>query len=273
MKRLLLSFAIIVLLIAALPTLAQEATATPEPPDCPVFEGDSAEVRTSYYMGEGIGYFTSSQFGAANRSFTCVIAVVDPGYVPAYMMRAATYVQQRDYERAIEDYSEAIERQPDLLAAYNNRGIVYAATLDYEKAAADFDRVLEISEDSILGHNNRSVIYAIEGDYEQAIAMLQRAIDISGIDDIYDTLTDPDRPSDAQRPEYDPLNARAYALLGIVYSAQSLDNYQKYIFLTGGGDGRIQAAAGALESRFTFETRLDDGTWLLTASFSPTGQE
>lgn len=273
MKRFLLSFVLLALTVTAIPVFAQEATATPEPPpDCPVFEGDSAEVRTSYYMGEGIGYFTSSQFGAAVESFTCVIAVVDPDYVPAYMMRATTYVQQRDYESALEDYSEAIERQPDLLAAYNNRGIVYAAILDYEKASVDFDQVLELDAESILGHNNRSVIYAIEGDYESAITLLQQAIELSGIEGIYETLTDPDRPAEAERPEYDFLDARAYALLGIVYSAQSLENYQKYIFLTGGGDGRIQAAAGALESRFTFETRLDDGTWLLTANFSPTGE-
>jgi len=265
---------IAVVLLIGVPALAQEVTPTPEPPpDCPVFEGQPQDVRTSYYMGEGIAYFSSNQLFSAAESFTCVVEVVDPQYVPAYMMRAVVLVQQRSYEDAIEDYTRVIELQPDLLAAYNNRGIIYAAMLDYEKATADFDKVLDMDENSILGLNNRSVIYAIQRDYPNAIAILQKAIDISGIADVYTRLTDPDRPSDAPAIEYDRLDARAYALLGIVYSAQALDNFQKYLYLSGGSaDGRIQAAAGALESRFTFETRLDDGTWLLVAAFSPTDE-
>jgi tetratricopeptide (TPR) repeat protein len=259
------------LLISVMPALAQEVTPTPEPPpDCPVFEDQSQEVRTSYYMGEGIAYFSSNQLFEAELSFSCVVEVIDPQYVPAYMMRATVLVQQRAYEDAIEDYTSVIALQPDLLAAYNNRGIIYAAQLDYEKAAEDFDQVLEMDETSVLGLNNRGVIYTIEGDYANAIATFQKAIDTSGIADVYTRLTDPDRPADAPEIEYERLDARAYALLGIVYSAQALDNFQTYLYLSGGSaDGRIQSAAGALESRFTFETRLDDGTWLLVANFSP----
>jgi len=273
-KRLPLLLLIIALFLASVPALAQEATPIPEPPpDCPVFEDQSQDVRTSYYMGEGIAYFSANQLFEAELSFSCVVEVINPQYVPAYMMRATVLVQQRDYENAIDDYTRAIQLQPDLLAAYNNRGIVYAAQLDYEKATADFDEVLERDGNSILGLNNRAVIYAIQRDYSNAIAALQKAVDVSGIADVFARLTDPARPADAPPIEYDRLDARAYALLGIVYSAQALDNFQHYLYLTGGSaDGRIQSAAGALESRFTFETRLDDGTWLLVAAFSPTAE-
>lgn len=267
--------------LLTIPVAAQDATPTPvpvptatlePPPNCPVLQGESQDSRTSYYMGEGVGYMTSGLLSDAIFSFTCVIRVVNADYVPAYMMRAAAYVRRQEFEKAIQDYTRASQLDPNLLSAFNNRGIVYTALTDYDRAQRDFDKVLELDADSILGLNNRSVLYAIRGDYDTAIELLQKAIDISGIEGVYAQLTDPQRASDAPPIEYDTLNARAYALLGVMYSARALDNYQKYLFLTrGNGDARIQSAAGALESQFTFEMRLDSGTWLLVADYSLQG--
>ncbi|MBZ0288311.1 MAG: tetratricopeptide repeat protein [Anaerolineae bacterium] len=274
---LLLLVTLLLVLVMSVPVGAQDATATPiptptatlePPPRCPSFEGEATDVRTSYYMGEGYGFFTSGLLSDSILSFTCVIRVVNPDYVPAYMIRGAAYVRRQEYDRAIQDYTRAIQLQPDLLGAYNNRGIVYAAILDYDRAERDFDQVLELDPQSILGLNNRAVLHAVRGDYDSAISLLQKAIDISGIENVYAQLTDPDRPADATPVPYDRLDARAYALLGVVYSARALNNYNKYLYLAGGsGDARIQNAAGALQSQFTFDLRLDDGTWLLVADF------
>jgi tetratricopeptide (TPR) repeat protein len=284
-KRLFLCLLLLIVasisMMLSIPVGAQDATPTPQPtitptleppPHCPSFEGQATDVRTSYYMGEGYGFFTSGLLSDAVLSFTCVIRVVNPDYVPAYMMRGAAYVRQQQYDRAVQDYTRAVQLQPDLLSAYNNRGIVYVATLDYDRAQRDFDKVLELGPESILGLNNRAVLYAVRGDFDNAISLLQKAIDISGIEGIYAQLTDPERPAEATPIPYDRLDARAFALLGVVHSARALDNYNKYLYLTGGsGDARIQNAAGALQSQFTFDLRLDDGTWLLVADFSPEG--
>ena len=53
-------------------------------------------------------------------------------------------------------------------------------------------------------------------------------------------------------------------------SLKALQNYEDYITLTrSGADSRITSAAGMLESQFTFELRLDDGSWLLQANYDP----
>lgn len=281
LKRLILCLLFITtsLMMLSIPVAAQEATPTPmpaatlePPPNCPAFEGESTDVRTSYYMGEGYGFFSSGLLSDAILSFTCVIRVVNPDYVPAYMMRGAAYVRQQQYDRAIQDYTQATQRQPDLLSAYNNRGIVYAAMLDYDRAERDFNQVLALEPQSILGLNNRAVLYAVRGDFDMAIDLLQQAVDISGIESVYARLSDPERPADAPPIPFDRVDARAYALLGVMYSARALENYNKYLFLTGGGgDARIENAAGSLQSQFTFDLRLDDGTWLLVADFSLEG--
>src|ERR1051325_7900897 len=110
----------------ATPTPAPTITATLEPPpNCPVLQNESKDIRTSYYMGKGYGFMTSGLLSDAILSFTCVIRVVDSSYVPAYMMRGAAYVRQQEYDRAIQDYTRASQLDPNLLGAFNNRGIVY----------------------------------------------------------------------------------------------------------------------------------------------------
>lgn len=265
-KRSIIFFILIAILVAALPVLAQDEDE--EELICPNFEGDSADVRTSYYMGEGAAFFNSGQLNSALHSFSCIIEQVNGSYIPAYMHRAAVHAARRDYESAIDDYTRAIGLDSSLVPAYNNRGVMYAALREYEDAIDDFSTVLDLDADYIDAYNNRAVIYTIVGEFELAIGDLETAISRSGIDDVVTNLTRPDRPQDEPRPEYNPAHAQSYALLGIVYSAYSLDNYENYILLRGGSaDRRIQAAAGALESRFSFELRLDDGTWLLVAQF------
>jgi tetratricopeptide (TPR) repeat protein len=258
-------------ILAALLTLPMLVLAQEEEPEliCEAFPDSSADIRTSYYMGEGAAFFSSGQLVRAIDSFSCVIEQINGDYIDAYTSRAIVYTARRDYEEAIEDYTRAIELDANLLAAHNNRGIVYVAIVEYENALADFNKVLDLDSSNVLALNNRGIVHAINGDYDLAIADFQQAIELSNIDNVVATLTDPNRTSDAPRPEYNLDDAQSYALLGIVYSAQALDNYNNYLLLTGSqGDARVQSAAGALESRFTFDLRLDDGTWLLTADFT-----
>ena len=43
----------------------------------------------------------------------------------AYSNRGATYEKKGNFDNAIEDFTTAIEHQPDYAQAYNNRGIAY----------------------------------------------------------------------------------------------------------------------------------------------------
>lgn len=256
-------------------TLAQDATATPAPEEtpellnCPTLEGSDRAVRTGYYLGEGEAYFASGQIDPAIYSFSCAIQI-DVQYVPAYMSRAAAYAQLRDYEAGIADYTRALQRNATLIPALNNRGILYTAMREYDEALEDFNEVLRVDANYTAGTINRGIVYALRGEYQSAIQDLEDAISAGGLEAVLTDLRDPERPENQPTPVYDPNDAQAYAILGIIYSAYALDNYRDYLFLTAPrSDQRIQSAAGALESRFSFELRLDDGTWLLVADFVP----
>ncbi|MDQ7028042.1 MAG: hypothetical protein Q9P44_21070 [Anaerolineae bacterium] len=96
-----------------------------------------------------------------------------------------------------------------------------------------------------------------------------QVIDIANLDAVITDLQDPERDPEAPAPEFNRVAIDAYALLGIIHSQRAVEAYDAYLFLAGGrADSRIQSAAGALESRFEFELRFDDGSWFLSANLA-----
>jgi tetratricopeptide (TPR) repeat protein len=49
------------------------------------------------------------------------------------------------YDLALKDYTRAIALKPDYASAFVNRGMCYFATNQYKEAAQDFTRALELN--------------------------------------------------------------------------------------------------------------------------------
>ena len=82
-----------------------------------------------------------------------------------YINRGNAYVIKRDYDRAISDYSLAIELHPlerdDEGLAYYNRTSVYILNGDNDKAIADYKKALEFrltpQQLAVAHHNLRQL--------------------------------------------------------------------------------------------------------------------
>jgi tetratricopeptide (TPR) repeat protein len=68
----------------------------------------------------------------------------NPADVTAYFNRGAAYELSGDIDRAIADYTKAIELAPDNAAAYDNRGRAYARKGDYTRSVADVLKAKEL---------------------------------------------------------------------------------------------------------------------------------
>jgi len=80
-----------------------------------------------------------------------------PDYAEAYNDRAFAYYLKGDFERAIADYTRAIELRPNYPKAYNSRGVVYmAGGYGAAKSVPDFDRAIELKPDFRYAYINRA---------------------------------------------------------------------------------------------------------------------
>ena len=59
-----------------------------------------------------------------------------------------------DYDKAIADYTKAIELNPDYAEAYYNRGLAYSRKDEDDKSDADFKKFTEIIERRRKNHEN-----------------------------------------------------------------------------------------------------------------------
>lgn len=255
---------VLVLGVLALPVAAQGNTIR-----CTSFTGSPNAERITYYMGEGFGFMRARQFNSAVTSYSCVIQL-DESYIGAYNQRAVAFTMMQDYENALEDYDRALSIDSGSLASLNNRAIVHAAMRNYDNALTDLNSALSLNADYTNALINRGVIHAIQANYPAAITDLERAISVSNIDDALAARL----RGNSTIPAHNSAHAQAYAILGIVYSGFALENYNNYLVLRGNlADQRVQSAASALDARFNFDLRLDNGSWLLMADLTPSGEE
>lgn len=109
---------------------------------------------------------TSGQLSEAGRAVT-------------FNNRGNAYQNKRDYDRAIQDYNEAIRLDPDSALARNNRGSAYQHKGDYERAIQDYDQSIRLDSGSALTFNNRGRAHHFRENYAQAIKDYEEAIELN----------------------------------------------------------------------------------------------
>lgn len=87
---------------------------------------------------------------------------------------------RKAYDQAIEDYTQAIQLNPNFAEAYNNRGLAYAlkSKNQMQYAIADYSQAILLRPAYAFAYNNRGVAYMASGHPEEALSDFNHAIQI-----------------------------------------------------------------------------------------------
>jgi tetratricopeptide (TPR) repeat protein len=96
--------------------------------------------------------------------------------VGAYSRRASAYMRKSDYDRAIQDYDDAIRLNPNDAPPYNIRGSAYFLKGDSDRAIQDFNEAIRLNPNYAIAYTSRGVAYIDKGDYSHAIRDYDDAI-------------------------------------------------------------------------------------------------
>jgi tetratricopeptide (TPR) repeat protein len=88
---------------------------------------------------------------------------------------------QRQFEKAIAEYDEALRLDPKLAIAYNNRGGAYDNLGQHQRAIQDLDEALRLDPKLAEAYATRAAAYAVLRKYEEAERDVARAVEL-GLD-------------------------------------------------------------------------------------------
>jgi tetratricopeptide (TPR) repeat protein len=121
-------------------------------------------------------YFESSDYERAIESLDQAIAK-KPDYFLAYDLRALCYTLKNppDFDRAVADYSQVIQLHPDAVA-YHNRANAYLAQAKVGAAINDFTKAIELDPDEAQYYFNRGNAFLFLGEKERIIEDMRQTI-------------------------------------------------------------------------------------------------
>lgn len=118
-------------------------------------------------------------------------------------LKGVDKVQKKDYQGAINDYTQAIKINPQYAEAYYNRGNARLELKDYQEAINDFNQAININPKYIYAYSSRGTARSALGDIQGATNDMLQAQELfqARMAEIQQQYEDKKRQIDEQRQE------------------------------------------------------------------------
>jgi tetratricopeptide (TPR) repeat protein len=130
------------------------------------------------YIARGDKYYEKDDYEKAIADYSAAIEL-EPQNAAAFIARSRAYYQQEDYEKVIADCTAAIDFDPEEPNAFFVRGNAFLETEQLDKAIADYNLVIKLAPDFYGSYHNRGIAYFNKGDYKSAIASYEKALELN----------------------------------------------------------------------------------------------
>jgi tetratricopeptide (TPR) repeat protein len=130
------------------------------------------------YNNRAHAWYLKGDYQRAVVDYTKALDIT-PNYADAHNNRGLALYQMGEYDRAMSDYNKAIEINPRLAEAYYNRAASWLNKNHYDQAVADYTKAIEINPRFGEAYYNRGIAWSKKGKYDFAIADCSKALDIS----------------------------------------------------------------------------------------------
>ena len=166
--------------------------------NAPVTVDDATKAYT--YYNAGMNHYDDKNYEQAIREFTNAIQL-NPDHKESFSMRSSVYLESGRLQEALQDASEALRLDPGFAKALERRCVIYSELGEPQRALSDCNRAIQLDPNECCAHYSRAHIYFSLGEHQKAIQDFDQAIRL------------------------DPLYAAAYEGRGEAY--RSLGQYTK----------------------------------------------
>jgi len=198
---------------------------------------DAARRKAIALTNRGRAWKGKGETERAVADFTAAIEA-DPSFVYAYADRGDLFREKNQCEQAITNFDQVIRLVPQLSATYVSRSICRIENRDYEQAIADLDAAIRLDPNNaggiaVMALSMKGGIESLRGDFDRAIAAYDEAIKL-----------EPKRAS--------PYNDRGSAWSSKGDDERALADYDQAIALDPSNAEGAARLASSLKARLTY---------------------
>ncbi len=140
-------------------------------------QGETAEA----YVQHGARYVEQGEYDGALEALCRAILLYDK-VADVYSWRARAYAAKGQTDLAIVDFGKELEQNPGHFGAYLHRGNLYFEQGNFGLAIADFNTALELDPTNADLYFRRGMAYRGIGNAERAVLEFRRALELSSVD-------------------------------------------------------------------------------------------
>jgi len=147
------------------------------------------------YYNLGMAYFKQRQYDQSIYQFTKALELIprdnNKRKFNVLMWRANAFQQNKAFDNAIKDYSDAIRRIPkheNIKDIYHNRAWCWINKEVYDNAIEDFSSAISIDPEFDASYYGRAYVWYKKADLQRAIIDAKEAVKLSPKNDKYDDL-------------------------------------------------------------------------------------
>jgi tetratricopeptide (TPR) repeat protein len=139
---------------------------------------DDTAVTHREFVERGIACFNAGLYPAAVEDFSRALQL-QPDDIAILAWRAHVYHDGlRAFDLATADYSLILQLDPTNALAYHNRGLSYEQLGNHTQAIADYNRALQLDPSYGQAYGNRGLLYLTLGEKDLALADMTQAISL-----------------------------------------------------------------------------------------------
>lgn len=123
--------------------------------------------------------------GEPDVAIRACTAIIDSGQqttadlAVTFFNRGWAFSMKGQYDRAIQDYDQAIRLVPNNTDAFNNRGNAFSTKGQFDRAIQDFDQAIRLDPNSVIAFSSRCLARASTGALAAALADCNVALRLS----------------------------------------------------------------------------------------------
>ncbi|MBI1386631.1 MAG: tetratricopeptide repeat protein [Rhizobiales bacterium] len=132
--------------------------------------------------GRARAYITSNMLDRAVEDFTRAIELTDGQLARArlHIGRGYAWLVKERSDQAVQDFAAAVNLNPKSATAHNHLGLAYRKTGDNQRAIEEYTAAITLNPAYALAYNNRGYVYEALGQRTEAIADFSRALLLDG---------------------------------------------------------------------------------------------